>query len=28
MGVFSILFNVENLGDRLGLNWDEVATGN
>jgi protease-4 len=27
IGVFSILFNVENLGDRLGLNWDEVATG-
>jgi protease-4 len=27
IGVFSILFNVENLGDRLGLNWDEVTTG-
>ncbi|MEY2983902.1 MAG: Peptidase protease [Cyanobacteriota bacterium] len=26
IGVFSILFNVEDLGNRLGLTWDEVTT--
>ncbi len=26
IGVFSVLFNIETLGDRLGLAWDEVET--
>jgi len=26
IGVFSVLFNIESLGDRVGLTWDEVST--
>ena len=26
IGVFSVLFNIEDLGNRLGLSWDEVQT--
>ncbi|MFM1841676.1 MAG: protease [Cyanobacteriota bacterium] len=26
IGVFSLLFNIENLGNRVGLSWDEVTT--